>query len=181
MKTRRATIALAAVLSQIACGGDVRRNSPGPLVEDDRPHVEDAGTIDSSGRGGTGQTAPDVVSGQDAGYDCAPHNRPICGTMRERVYYTDTGECELYVPHAADDPRPFDPTIVGIQVRAFAGPRPLTHVGAAMDCAGALGWYFVTQPARLVFCPAACDVIRTEAEDVVELLVACQGGCPPPP
>ena len=101
------------------------------------------------------------------------------------MVYIDTGECVLYVPHAANDPRPFDPSVVAIQVTTAAGPRRLTYVddGTAcpvQDSAGMLSWYFVNWPPHIVFCPGACKVIQVEASDIVEVLLACTTLCPPP-
>ena len=172
----RAAIALAILLQ--ACGGDVRQVSP------DRS-LEDARGSDPTDNFDAGATAPDAPSIDAAKPDpCAPENRPICATVRERVVQTDSGECVLYVPHALNDPRPFDPNVLGIQITTSAGPRRLTYVDDASGCgkegpAGGLGWYFVSNPPHLVFCPLACEAIHLEG-DVVEVLVSCTSICPPP-
>lgn len=177
-RTSPVASALAVVSLQAACGGEVQRNSPEPVGRD--------ASANDAERGETGSAGSDAASGKDATPDpCAPENQPICGTLRERVVYTDSGECVIYVPHMAGDPRPFDPNVLAMQVGTAGGPRKLTYVTDASGCSagntdGVLGWYFTAMPPRLVFCPVTCNVIRTEASDVVELLVGCASVCPPP-
>jgi hypothetical protein len=179
MVNLRATVTPIVALLLSACGGDVRHGSPGSRVEIEEPG-NDAGGIVDAGSGGS-----DAASPPEAAPDpCAPENRPICSTLRERVVRTDSGECALYVPHAQGDPRPFDPNVLGIQVGTPGGARKLTQVSDARGCsaessAGVLAWYFVADPPRLVFCPVACEVIQAQADDVIEILLSCPVACPP--
>jgi hypothetical protein len=175
MEWHQAAIALGVSL-QAACGGDVRQIRPDP-------QMDEAGNTDATQHLDAAVT-PDAATADAATDPCAPENRPICGVVRERVVRTDSGECVLYVPHASADPRPFDPSVLGLQVVTAEGPRRLTYISDARACstassAGVLAWYFVADPPHLVFCPLACDVIEREGE-VVELLLACSSVCPPP-
>jgi hypothetical protein len=180
MVTLRATVALISALLPSACGGDVRHSSPGSSVEVDEPG-SDAGGVRDAGSGGSEAASP-----PDAPPDaCAPESRPVCSTLRERVVRTDSGECALYVPHAPGDPRPFDPNVIGIQVTTTGGSRKLTQVSDARGCSaesamGVLAWYFMADRPRLLFCPIACDVIQTQADQVIEILMRCPSACPPP-
>jgi hypothetical protein len=180
MVTLRATIALIAALLPSACGGDVRQSSPGSQTEIDEPGRDAGGSADAGSGGSDSASPPDAAPDP-----CAPENRPICATLRERVVRTDSGECALYVPHAPGDPRPFDPNVLAIQVRTPEGARKLTQVSDARGCsaesaAGVLAWYFVADAPRLLFCPVACDVIQAQADDVIEILMSCASACPPP-
>jgi hypothetical protein len=175
MDWHRAATALTLFLQ--ACGGDVRQISADP-------EIDDAGNADAAQILDAGETAPDARSADAAPDPCAPENRPVCGVVRERVVRNDSGQCVLYVLHAAADPRPFDPNVVGLQIATAAGPRRLTYVSDASACstespAGVLAWYFVANPPHLVFCPLACEAFQREG-DVVELLLGCGSICPPP-
>jgi hypothetical protein len=180
MVTIRAKVALLVVLSPAACGGDVRNGPTGPRLENEEASAGDAGGVEDVASGG-----PDTAT-QDAQPDtCAPENTPICSTLRERVVRTHLGECALYVPHSSTDPRPFDPSVFAIQVGTAGGPRQLTRVADEPGCSvespsGVLAWYFVSDPPRMVFCPVACSVIQTEADDIIEILLRCPTACPPP-
>ena len=147
----RVASALAVVSLQAACGGDVQRSAPGPSAGGAGSPGQSAGTQARTTPSAEKPAVParGAASGQDAATPdpCAPENRPICGTLRERVVYVDSGECVIYVPHAAGDPRPFDPNVLAIQVGTAGGPRKLTYVTDATGCsAGNTRWR-----ARLVF------------------------------
>ena len=183
MNRHPATIALALLL-YAACGGDVQRSSHDSQGSPD-PRVDDAG---SKGAGGTlgGGSSADAAGTVDAATPdpCAPENRPICATLRERVVRTDSGECVLSVPHSSADPRPFDPNVLALQIPTSDGPLRMTYVGDALGCSAEspssvlMGWYFVADPPHLVFCPMACALLTLSP--VIELLLRCDSACPPP-
>jgi hypothetical protein len=185
MNRHPATIAVALLL-YAACGGDVERSSHDPQGSPD-PRVEDSGSGGAGGTRDAGSTA-DATGTLDAPAPnpCAPENRPICATLRERVVRTDSGECVLYVLHSSADPRPFDPNVLALQIPTPDGPLRMTYVGDALGCSVEspsgvmLGWYFVADPPHLVFCPMACSLIELDPSSVIELLVRCGGACPPP-
>jgi hypothetical protein len=172
-----------ALLLYSACGGDVQRSSEDSNGSPD-PGVEDSGNSGAGGTRDAGSPLDAPGTADSAAPDaCAPENRPICGTTRERVVRTDSGVCVLYVPHSSADPRPFDPNVLAIQISTPDGPLRMTYVGDPLGCNAespsiVLGWYFVADPPHLEFCPKTCALLTLSP--VIELLLRCDSVCPPP-
>jgi hypothetical protein len=92
--------------------------------------------------------------------------------------------CDFPMPTATDSGMLIDKEQVNVTYTASTTgvETTLSKVLSAADCGTAVSWYYDNNdaPTRIFLCPAACDVVKADADAKLDILVGCQTIIEPP-
>jgi hypothetical protein len=92
--------------------------------------------------------------------------------------------CDFPMPTATDVGMAIDPTRVNVTYTASATGVETTFskVNDVSECGTAMSWYYdnETSPTRIFLCPAACDIVKADADAKLDILVGCKSVIEPP-
>jgi hypothetical protein len=92
--------------------------------------------------------------------------------------------CDFPMPTATDMGMAIDKEQINVTYTASATgvETTLSKVLSPADCGTSVSWYFDNNdaPTRIFLCPAACDIVKADADAKLDILVGCQTIIEPP-